>query len=87
MGKYNRILIEVLSGQKDNNINFNDLCNLLEKLGGDCRIRGDHHIFSFKNLPDNINIQPKGNKAKAYQIKQIRQFLTYNKIGLGDEDV
>ncbi|MBO4374615.1 MAG: hypothetical protein J5829_05875 [Lachnospiraceae bacterium] len=53
MGKYNRILIEVLSGQKDNN----------------------------------INIQPKGSKAKAYQVKQIRQFLTYNKIGLGDEDV
>ena len=87
MGKYQKILSDVLSGRKDSNIKFEDMKNLLEKMGAECRIRGDHYIFSFKNHPDIINLQPEGNKAKSYQVKQIRHFLTFNKIGLEDENV
>ena len=28
------------------------------------RIRGDHHIFSRSDIPEIINLQPKGTKAK-----------------------
>ncbi len=87
MGKYNKILLDVLSGRKDSNINFFDIIHLLERMGGECRIRGDHYIFSFVDYSEIINLQPVGNKAKPYQVKQIRQFLTYHRIGLEDEDV
>ncbi len=79
MGKYEKVLQDVLSGKKDGNINFNELCCLLEKLG--CkqeRIAGSHHIFSYKNVAELIDIQPDKrdhSKAKAYQVKQVKKFI------------
>lgn len=67
-----------MSGKKDSNIKFNDLRNLLEYLGGECRIKGGHFIYSFQGYSENINIQPKGNMSKPYQIKQIRNFILNN---------
>lgn len=46
MGKYEKLLLKILEGKSDVNIAFNDLCQLLEKLGFDKRIRGSHHVFS-----------------------------------------
>lgn len=78
----NDILLDVLSGFKDNNIKFRDLQNLLENLGFTCRIKGDHFIYKNPNIPERINIQPIGNKAKNYQVKQVRQIiLKYNLRG------
>lgn len=79
MGKYEKVLQDVLSGKKDGNINFNELCYLLEKLG--CkqeRITGSHHIFSYKNVAELVDIQPDKrdhSKAKAYQVKQVKKFI------------
>ena len=39
------------------------------------RVKGDHHIYTCKGLPEIINIQPKGNMAKPYQVKQIREII------------
>lgn len=79
MGKYDKILNDILSGKKDYNINFNELCNLLEILGFRLeRISGSHHIFSYKDIVQLIDIQPDKkdhSKAKAYQVRQIRNFL------------
>ena len=75
--------LNLLSGRSDANINFHDLQSLLDSLGFECRVNGDHFIYYYGDLPENINIQPKGNKAKPYQVKQIRRFL--NRYGIGME--
>ena len=55
------------------------------RLGFEERVRGDHHIFVKENIAEIINLQPKGSKAKPYQVKQVRSILT--KYMLGDADV
>ena len=85
MGKYEKLLQRILSGTSDNNIKFSELCQLLKKLGFSERIKGDHHIFTRDNIEEIVNIQPKNNKAKAYQVKQIRNLIV--KYHLGDSDV
>lgn len=65
----------VMSGSKDNNIRFADLRKILEDAGFSCRIRGDHFIYKNPEYPERINIQPIGNKAKAYQVKQVREIF------------
>ena len=66
---------EVMSGQSDTNIRFTDLRNLLISKGFNERIKGDHFIYKRPDVPDRVNIQPNGNKAKVYQVKQIRQIF------------
>lgn len=79
MGKFDKILEDVLSGRRDSNINFNDLCKLLENKGLRIeRISGSHHIFSYQGVLELIDLQPDKrdhSKAKAYQVKQVRSFL------------
>ena len=75
----------ILTGTSDNNIKFEELRQLLKKLGFDERIRGDHYIFTKGNVEEIINIQPKGSKAKGYQVKQVRNLIV--KYALGDSDV
>jgi hypothetical protein len=42
----------------------------------DCRIKGDHHIFTKMGVAEIINLQPlKSGKAKPYQVKQVRQLI------------
>ena len=71
----------ILSGRSDANINFTDLVRLLRSLGFDERIRGSHHIFTRLGIIEIVNLQPKGNKAKAYQVKQVRGILLKYKLG------
>ena len=64
-----RLLIQILRGGSDSNIPFKSLCHLLEKMGFDVRIHGDHHIFTKEGIIEILNLQPRGSKAKAYQVK------------------
>lgn len=80
MGKNEKLLQVILSGNSDNNINFNDLIRLLENIGFESRIKGSHHIFFKNKIDEIINIQPKGIKAKDYQVKQIRNIIIKYKI-------
>lgn len=74
----NKAYDDIMKG-KDKNIRFSDLCYILNKEGFSCRIKGDHYVFSREDIPEIINIQPKGNKAKPYQVKQVRLiFEKYN---------
>jgi predicted RNA binding protein YcfA (HicA-like mRNA interferase family) len=75
MGKYEKLLEKILIGKSDQNIEFNDLINLLTNLGFEQRIKGSHHIFYKDNFEEIINIQPDDNKAKPYQVKQIRNVI------------
>jgi predicted RNA binding protein YcfA (HicA-like mRNA interferase family) len=80
MSKFEKLIQKVLSGSSDRNIGFIDLCNLLETLGFDNRIKGSHHIYYKEGIAEIINLQPAGNKAKAYQVKQVRELLIKYKL-------
>jgi predicted RNA binding protein YcfA (HicA-like mRNA interferase family) len=76
----------VLSGDSNANIPFGDLCHLLVALGFSERVKGSHHIFTKNEIEEFLNIQPKGGKAKPYQVKQVRNVIL--KYGLrADDDV
>jgi hypothetical protein len=36
---------------------------------------GDHHIFTREGVIEILNIQPRGSKAKPYQVKQVRELI------------
>ena len=72
MGKLEKILWQVLTAGGDQKIAFDDLVYLLEGMGFEKRIKGSHHLFSKEGVEEIINIQPAGNKAKPYQVKQVR---------------
>ncbi len=80
MGKYEKLLLQILRGSSDRNIAFDDLYKLLENLGFEKRIRGSHHVFSKEGVEELINLQRVGDKAKAYQVRQVRQIIVKNHI-------
>ncbi|HEV7644267.1 MAG TPA: type II toxin-antitoxin system HicA family toxin [Pyrinomonadaceae bacterium] len=84
MSKIDKIRERVLLGASDPNIDFNDLRNLLSSFGFQERIKGSHHIFAKNNVEEIINIQPKGSKAKSYQVKQIRNIILKYRLGVED---
>jgi len=72
---------KVLSGLSDKNVSFDDVKKLVVGFGFDCRIKGDHHIFSREGIAEIINLQPlKDGKAKAYQVKQVRNLILKYKL-------
>ncbi len=78
MATIEKLFQSIMCGTQDKNIKFRDLQKILETLGFDCRIKGDHFIYYYRELPENLNIQPCGNMAKPYQVKQVRNyFLKY----------
>jgi hypothetical protein len=82
MGKYEKLVVRILEGSSDANISFNDLCQLLKRLGFEERVRGGHHIFRKEGLEEKQNLQADGSKAKAYQVRQVREIiLKYNLRG------
>ena len=85
MSKASKIEIQILSGRSDVNIEFNDLRRLLISYGFEERIKGSHHIFARDGVEEIINIQPIGSKAKAYQVKQVRNLILKYKLGASDE--
>jgi hypothetical protein len=85
MTRHNTVLQHVLSGTADANIRFTDLCNLLEALGFEARIRGAHHIYFRAGIPEIINIQPRGSSAKPYQVRQVRGIIVRHRLAGPDE--
>jgi len=69
MGKYEKLIFQILRGTSDANISFLDLVNLLQYFGFEIRIKGSHHIFRKKGIDEKPNLQKDGNKAKPYQVK------------------
>jgi predicted RNA binding protein YcfA (HicA-like mRNA interferase family) len=84
MAGRDRTLDAVLPGASDANIAFRDLCSLLKRLNFVERIRGSHHIFTRDDVEEILNLQPKRGKAKAYQVKQVRDVIL--KYRLTEED-
>jgi len=81
MGKHEKLLLKILSGTSDANIQFEDLCSLLKHLGFDVRIKGSHHMFRKEAVIEKNNLQREGNRAKPYQVKQVRNVIVKYKLG------
>lgn len=86
MSRRDKLLVKILLGASDANISFEPLCQLLSSLGFEERIQGSHHIFSKEGVEEILNIQPKQGKAKAYQVKQVRNIILNYQLGGQDED-
>ena len=84
MKKSEKLLEHILMHRSDSNVSFAELCQLLKNLGFDERIRGDHHIFTNARVEEILNIQPKGTKAKLYQVKQVRNVILKYRLNLGE---
>ena len=80
-----KVLDAILSGRSDANIGFSDLCGILQRLGFEQRIRGSHHIFHRDGIDEILNLQPRGSKAKPYQVKQVRNIILKYRLGGEDE--
>jgi predicted RNA binding protein YcfA (HicA-like mRNA interferase family) len=81
MSKYDKLLFKILRGTSDANISFNDLCGLLKRFGFEERTRGSHHIFRKKGIEEKINLQRDDDKAKPYQVRQVRSLILKYKLG------
>lgn len=87
MSQQQKLLDKILSGLADNNVAFTSLCTLLERLGFNGRTKGSHHIYSKSGVAEIINVQPKPDgKAKAYQVKQVRDIVIRYKLQLPSKD-
>jgi predicted RNA binding protein YcfA (HicA-like mRNA interferase family) len=86
MDKYSKLREQILAGASGGNIAFSDLCTLLKQLGFEERTRGRHHIFTRQDISEILNLQPKGAKAKRYQVKQVRGILVKYLSGENDVD-
>jgi len=75
MGKHDKIMEKILLGVSDANIAFEDIRGMLLHMGFDERIRGSHHVYRKEGIEEKINIQRSGNKAKPYQVRQVREIL------------
>jgi predicted RNA binding protein YcfA (HicA-like mRNA interferase family) len=76
MSRVKKAVAKILEGRSDANLDFDDLCFVLERAGFTRRSgKGSHAIFYKEGIAEIINLQPKGGKAKAYQVKQVRDLI------------
>ena len=70
----------ILSGRSDANINFNEMLALLRSLGLSSEYVA---VITSSRGPviEIINLQPKGAKAKVYQVRQVRNLIIKYKLG------
>ena len=85
MGKYEKLLTQILRGASDANIAFDEICQLLKRLGFEERIGGSHHVFRKEGVEEKINLQREGNKAKPYQVRQVRGVIIKYNLAGGEE--
>lgn len=81
MGKYEKLLFQILRGTSDANIAFDDLRQLLMRLNFEERKRGSHHNFRKEGIEEKLNLQKDNNKAKAYQVRQVRAVILKYRLG------
>lgn len=81
MSQQDNLLLIILNGVRDKNIRFADLQLVLERLGFQCRIKGDHFIYTKDGIEEILNLQPLGNRAKPYQVKQVRNIILKYRLG------
>ena len=59
MSKHEKLLVRILSGTSDKNIDFEELRNQLVRLGFEERIKGSHPILAKEGIEEILNIKVK----------------------------
>jgi hypothetical protein len=86
MGRHDKRVLRLVGGASDANMRFDELRELLRRLGFRERIRGSHHRFDRAGVRELINLQRDGATAKPYQVRQVRRILTrYGLIAESEE--
>ena len=75
MSKAEKTLERVMSGEADANIRFEDMMNMLLRMGFRLRVRSSHHHFSKEGFHPSLQLQPSGGMCKVYQVRQVREAL------------
>ena len=79
-----KLLEKILAGSL--NVAFADMCKFVEAFGfRRSRVRGGHHIFTHPDLPELVNLQEVGGKAKPYQIRQFLKLVEEYNLRLEDD--
>lgn len=86
MSRWRKTLDKILRGTSDANVGFDELCQLLNRLGFDLEISGSHHKFSRSDIEEILVLQPKNSKAKPYQVKQVREVLVSHGLSADIEE-
>lgn len=81
MANYEKLRLQILSGESDANVSFADLCQLMRRFGFDERTSGSHHIFRKSGVEERVNLQKDGNKVKPYQVRQVRSLIVRYRLG------
>ncbi|KAA0240828.1 type II toxin-antitoxin system HicA family toxin [bacterium] len=84
MTRIEKVLDTVLGGHAGANIPFGDVVRLLDALGFESRIKGDHHIFTFPGIDEILNLQPRASLAKAYRVRQVRNVIVKYRLRFRD---
>lgn len=75
MGRHDKLLAQLLGGRADANVGFEAMCALLRRVGFQERTSGSHHVFRRTGVEEIITLQRDGDKAKVYQVRQVRAVL------------
>jgi len=79
-----KLLEKILAGPK--NVRFSDLVALLKAAGfQQIRIRGSHQLFAHPQIPELVNLQKRGAKAKPYHVRQCLLLIEQYNLRLGDD--
>lgn len=85
MSAHRKTLERILRGTSDANIEFEDLREILRRLGFHERVRGSHHIFAKEGIEEILNLQPRGHHAKSYQVRQVRSLILKHELERSDD--
>jgi hypothetical protein len=68
------------------NLRFEEACAVAHAFGFHLsRINESHHIFARDNIPELLNLQEVGGKAKPYQVKQLLGLAERYNLSIGGE--
>ena len=80
-------LLKRLEAGSVENVNFRDFLHLVEALGFELRHqRGTHRIYKHPGIYEKLNLQPRGNAAKPYQIRQLMRLVAQYALTLEERD-
>jgi hypothetical protein len=80
-----KLLIRALSSPA--NLRFKEICDLALAFGFQLsRVSGSHHIFVRQSIPELLNLQNVGGKAKPYQVRQLLGLVERYNLTLDDDE-
>lgn len=77
MSRFSKLKERISEPEAQNNITFDELCYVVQKLGFIHRKKpSGHNVFTKDGIPEIINLQPGQNgKAKRYQVQQVADLV------------